>query len=102
RVLLLVDARLHAVVADAVAGRRAHRIVDDGDRQRADRFAARLDQVHLGDFFLERAAGKRDAEIVALESAGFLRQPLRATILALVVAPDAVIGLIERADEVRA
>ncbi len=29
RLLLLVDARLHAVVADPVAGARAHRVVDD-------------------------------------------------------------------------
>ena len=36
RFLLLVDAGLHAVVADAVAGCCSHRIVDGDNRQRAN------------------------------------------------------------------
>src|ERR1051326_170964 len=36
RVLLLVDAGLHAVVADAVAGAGAHGVVDHDDGQRGD------------------------------------------------------------------
>ena len=97
RLLLLVDAGLHAVVADAVAGRRQHRIVDRDDRQRADRVALRLQHVHLGDLLFERAAGERHAERRLLERAGLaVFRPLRATVLALVVAPDAVVGLVER------
>ena len=102
RLLLLVDARLHAVVADAVAGRRAHRVVDDDNAEGADGVAAGLDQIHLGDFLVERAAGERHAERRLLELAALLLQPLRAGILALVVAPDAVVGMIERTGEIGA
>src|SRR6266851_927485 len=42
RVLALIDAGLHAVVADAVPGRGAERVVDRDDRERADAVAARL------------------------------------------------------------
>ena len=66
------------------------------------REAARLHQVHLGDFLVERAAGERDAEDALLEGAVFLLQAVRAAVLALVVAPDAVVRLVERADEVGA
>ena len=99
RLLLLVDAGFHAVVADAVPGRGAHRIVDDGNGKRADRVSLRLGQVHLGDFFLERASRERHAERALLELAGLLPKPLRATVLALVVAPDAVVGVVEGAFE---
>ena len=61
RLLLLEDARLHAVVADAVAGGGDHRIVDDGDGQRADGQAAGRGQVHLRDFLFQRAAGEDEA-----------------------------------------
>ncbi len=100
RLLLLVDAGLHAVVADAVAGGRAHRIVDDCDRQRAEAVAARQRQIHLGDLFVERTARQHDAERALLELAGLLAQPLGAGILALVVTPDAVVGVVERTDEI--
>ena len=59
RFLLLIDAGLHAVVADAMTGARAHRVVDDDDRQRAERIAALAQRVHLGDLLVERAAGQR-------------------------------------------
>jgi hypothetical protein len=62
RVLLLVDAGLHAVVADAVAGGGGHRIVDRDDAERGERLAARLDHLELRDLLLERTAGKRHAE----------------------------------------
>ena len=58
RFLLLVDAGLHAVVADAMPGRRHQRIVDRGHGERADGEALALQQVHLRDLFLERAAGQ--------------------------------------------
>ena len=48
-------------------------IVDD--RQRADRVAAGLDQVHLGDLLLERAARERHAERALLELAGLFLRP---------------------------
>ncbi len=62
RFLLLVDAGFHAVVADAVPGRRQKRIVDRRDRQRTDREALALEEVHLRDLFLERAAREGHAE----------------------------------------
>ena len=102
RLLLLVDAGLHAVVADAVSGGGAHRVVDDRNGERADRVALRLDQIHLGDFFVERATREHHAERTLLELAGFLLEALRAGILALVVAPDAVVGVVERAGEIGA
>src|SRR5439155_24995532 len=49
---------------------------------------------------LERAAGEGDAEDRLLECAVLLAQPLGAAVLALVVAPDAVIRLVERAGQV--
>ena len=83
RLLLLVDARLHAVVADAVPGRRAQRVVDHDDRERADRVAFGLRLVELGDLLVERAAGERHAERALLERrfargpvAPFSRRPL--------------------------
>ncbi len=62
RLLLLVDAGLHAVVADAVAGGRDHRVVDRDGREGAEHVALRAQGVHLADLFFERAAGKRHAE----------------------------------------
>src|SRR5262249_17932532 len=44
RLLLLIDAGLHAIVADTVPGCGAHRVVDNDDGERADRMAADLDQ----------------------------------------------------------
>ena len=103
RLLPLVDAGLHAVVADAVPGRGAERVVDRDDRQRADAVAARLDEVHLRDLLVERAAVRalpRTRFCVKLPS--FSRMPDAAAVLPLVVAPDAVIRLVERAGEVGA
>jgi len=102
RRLLLVDAGLHAVVADAMPGGRHHRVVDRDHRQRRDRVALRLQLVELGDALLERAAGEVHAERRALpgrlaRGAGLLAHALRTGVLALLVAPDAVVGLVERA-----
>ena len=97
RLLLLKNAGLHAVIADAMTGSGGHGIVDGDDGQRADGIAALLDHVHLGDFLVERAARQRDAEHRLLERAGLFLQAGRAAILALVVALDAVVRLIERA-----
>jgi hypothetical protein len=59
----LEDARLHAVVADPVAV-PGHRVVEDDQRQRADRVAGLAQRVHLGDLLVEWAAGELDAERV--------------------------------------
>src|SRR5215471_12978541 len=70
RVLLLIDAGLHAVVADAVPGGGDERVVDADHRQRRERQAVRAQLVKLGDFFLERAAGEDHAERRLLEGGG--------------------------------
>ena len=102
RVLLLEHAGLHAVVADAVPGAGGHGIVDGDDGQRADRVAVLLHHVHLGNLLVERAAGQRDAEHGRFERAVFFLEAGRATVLALVVALDAVVRLIERGRQVHA
>ena len=107
RRLLLVDAGLHAVVADAVAGGRDHRVVDGDQCQRRHRVAARLDEVEFGDPFLERTAGQLHTEDGALVDrcavgCGFVLQAFRAGVLALRVAPDAVVRLVERSAQVGA
>jgi hypothetical protein len=115
RILFLVDARLHAVVADPVTGGGRHRVVDADHRQRADRPAFGAQLVEFGDALLERAAGERHPEDRLLErvcrrrgiggcavgrSRALFEQPARARVLALFVAPDAVVRLIERTDEI--
>ena len=64
--------------------------------------AVALHHIHLGDFLFERAAGERDAEDAGFERAVFFFEAGGAAILALVVALDAVVGLVERAGEVGA
>ncbi len=102
RLLLLIDAGLHAVVADAVAGGCHHRVVDDDGGERADRHAFALQLLELGDALLERTAGQRHAEhgLLEAERGILLGQAVRARILALLVTPDAVVGLTERAGEI--
>ena len=65
RLLLLENAALHAVVADAVAGAGTHRIVDRHQCKRADRVALLFEQVHFRDLFVERTAFGLDAERIA-------------------------------------
>ncbi len=93
RLLLLEDAGLHAVVADAVAGAGQHRVVAGDERERRHRVAATTREVHLGDALVERAARERDAERVRLERAGLVAQPARAGVLLAIVAVEAVIDL---------
>ena len=108
RVGLLVDAGLHAVVADPVPGRGDQRIVDADHRQRTQRHAFGAQLVKLGDLLLQRAAGERDAERALLERVRkhravgrlLLGQAVRARVLALLVAPDAVVRLVECGDQV--
>ena len=61
-----------------------------------------LHRVHLGDFLFERAAGQLDAEDAGFEGAVLFAQARGATVLALVVALDAVMRVVERAGQVRA
>ena len=97
RLLLLVDAGLHAVVADAMAGRRHHRVVDRDRGERAQHRALGAKLVHFADLLVERAAAQGHAEGGFLEPARLaVGQALGAGILALRVAPDAVVHLIER------
>ena len=119
RLLLLEDAGLHAIVADAVSSRRDQRVVDANHRQRGERPAFGAEHVELRDPLLERAAGERHAER-ALESIGIIAdlgcglaaarggrrgapfdETVRAGVFALLVAPDAVMRLVESADEIR-
>ena len=58
RLLLLVDAGLHAIVADAMAGGRAHRVVDHDRGQRPERMSVALPGDASPRFFVERAAGE--------------------------------------------
>ena len=102
RLLLLVDTRFHAVIANAVAGGRNHGIVDGDDGERRDRVTGGLECVELGNFFFQRTACERYAERAFLErslavGSRFFFQSGRAGVLALVMTPDTVIGLSERA-----
>src|SRR5213078_4363791 len=83
-------------------GRGADRVVDRDDRQGAEAVAARLDEVHLGDLLVERAAGKGHAKDALLEAAVFFVETAAAAVLPLVVAPDAVIRLVQRTGEIAA
>src|SRR5688572_7444454 len=67
RILALVDARLHAVVADAVAGRADCGIVDDDHRESADGPAFALELVEFRDALLERTTGERLSKGAFLE-----------------------------------
>ena len=91
RVLLLVDAGLHAVVADAVAGPRAHRVVDHHDRQRADGIAALAQQVHLRNLLVERAPGQGDPQRVGDDRALLVDDALAAAVLVALVTEHAVV-----------
>src|SRR6185312_1270378 len=93
RLLLLEDAGLHAVVADAVTGAGAHRVVDAHDREGAERVAALPHRVHLADLLAERAAVEENAEGVLLHLLRlWIAQALRAGVLLAVVAKEAVVN----------
>ena len=97
RLLLLEDARLHAVVADAVAGARRHRVVDAHQRERRDHVAFARLEVHLADALFQWAAGERDPQWVLLVAlAVLLPETLRAAVLLAPVAVDAVVDLAAR------
>ena len=89
-------------------GGRRHRVIHRDNRQRADGVTLGLRLVKLGNFFFQRTTRERYAERAFLErcraaSAGTLfKQPLGAGILTLLVAPDAIVGVIQRALEIGA
>ena len=93
--LLLIDAGLHAIVADPMAGAGAHRVVHHHDRQGTESVALLPHGVHLGNLLVERAARQRDAERVARHRAGLVANALRARVLVTFVAQDAVVNLAE-------
>src|SRR5579885_3036351 len=95
RLLLLEDARLHAVVTDALARARTHRVVNTDDGERGNRVAVALEDVHLGNLLVERAAGELDAERILFERAVTLAQALRAGVLVALVAVEAVVNLVQ-------
>src|SRR5207248_8485742 len=66
----------------------------------AEAVAARLDEVHLGDLLVERAAGEGHAKDALPEAAVLFMQTAAAAVLALVVTPDAVIRLVLRPCEI--
>src|SRR5205085_911859 len=70
--------------------------------QGAEAVAARLDEVHLGDLLVERAAGEGHAKDALLEAAVFFVETAAAAVLPLVVAPDAAIRLVQRTGEIAA
>ena len=89
-----------------------HRVIDGDHRQRRDRMTGALQAVELGDLFGERATRLQHAEgrlfihRLADQRRTFLGlfflQTRGARILALLVAQDAIVGLIERTAQVRA
>ena len=66
-ILLLINAGLHAIVADAVAGRGNQGVVDADHRQGAKRPAFGAQLVEFGNLFVQRAAGENHAERRLLE-----------------------------------
>src|SRR5262252_64017 len=75
RILLLKNARLHAVIADAVTRAGQHRIVDHYYCKRADRMALSIKSNHLRDLRIERAAFEQDVERIAIDGTVFLVHP---------------------------
>ena len=100
RFLFLEDAGFHAVITDAVAGAGDHGVINCDDGEGSDGVALLLNCVHLGDLFFERAAGQFDAEDAGFKRSVFLVQSGGAAVFALVVAFDAVVGLVEGTGEV--
>ena len=93
RLLLLEDARLHAVVADAVAGAGCHRVIDGDESEGTEGIAPFAEEMHLGDLLVEGAAGERDAQRVRLDPAVLVVKPFGAGVLVAVVAIEAVVDL---------
>src|SRR6266511_141543 len=89
-ILLLINAGLHAVVADAMPRAGTHRVVDGDDGQGADRIAPLSQQVHLGDLLVERAAGQWTAERVGDDGACLVANAFRARVLVAFVTEHAV------------
>ena len=99
--LLLIDAGLHAIVADPMTRGRHHGIVDGDDSQSSDREAFGFYFMELGNFLFQRTTCQGHGEGAFLEyhfvrgaGGGFFAQSRGAGILALRVAPDAVIGFV--------
>src|SRR6516162_11134702 len=87
-------------------GRRDERIVDTDRRERAERPTLRAQLVKLRNLLVERAAGQRSSERRFLEwgdaaiSRLLLAQSQRAGVFLLLVAPDAVMRLVEASGKI--
>ena len=108
RLLLLIDAGFHAIVADPVTGTGAHRIIQGNHGQTAHGDTLRFEFMKLRNAFFQRTTRQQCTQFAALERGwlirrlGFLYQSLGARVLALLMAPDAVIGFIERTHQIGA
>ena len=101
RFLFLIDAGLHAIVADAMTRGGGERVVDHDDREGGKTVSAGLQQVHFADLLVERTSRQGDAMGRGAEGrALLLQQTLRAAVLALVVTEDAVVGVRHRLCEI--
>ena len=103
RLLLLIDAGLHAVVADAVAGAGDHGVVDGGDGERRDRRGRRAwPRASPRSSLPAGQPARLTSKSAFLEAAVAVLQALGAGVLALVMAEDAVVHVVEGLGQVHA
>ena len=109
RLLFLIDARLHAVIANTVTRGGDHGIVHDNNRQRTQRKSAGLDLVKLRNFFFQRATSQSNAECAFLERRRhravrlfFLAQTMRTRVSTLLVTPNAIVCFAQGTGQIRA
>ena len=103
RILLLVNAALHAVVADAVAGGRHQGIVDHDHRQRTQRIGVQLQRMRFRYALFQRATGEFHAQRIGAKPAILLvRKSLGAEVTFMVMAVNAVMHLVHRFAQIEA
>ena len=91
---LLIDAALHTVVADAMPGARAQRIVDHDERKGADIVAIAFQHMRFGDLFLQRATDERHPQRVDVQLTALVAHAFGAGVPIPIMAIDAVIDLV--------
>ncbi|KAF0143994.1 MAG: hypothetical protein FD153_384 [Rhodospirillaceae bacterium] len=93
--LVVVDASDHAVVTNAVPGAGGQGVVHGDQGECRDHIAVGHGFLEFRDALFQRAAGHPAVKSVAGPVAGLLiLHALRARILALVVAEDAIVGFV--------
>ena len=93
---LLIDAAFHALVTNPMPRAGTHRVVDNHQGQGSDVVALLFQQMHLGDFFFQRATGDSHAQRVDfVSSILFVPHAFRAGIRVAVMAVNAVIDFIQ-------